>query len=80
MKVDIRGFRPALDPPRAGLFGSHAAAAVGVRAVVPHQVLALVRDVLGQLGQKVEDIEDLEVTAGARALGDPDSLRRNRLS
>jgi len=33
--------------------------------LIPHQVLALVRDVLSQFGQKVEKVEDLEVEARA---------------
>jgi hypothetical protein len=62
------------------LLGSHPAAAIGIPAVVPHQVLALVRDVLSQFGQEVEDVEDLEVAARAgsevlgRGLGEPATL------
>jgi hypothetical protein len=34
-----------------------------VPAVVPHEVFALVRDVLGDFGQEIEGAEDLEVAA-----------------
>gem|GEM_PF-4195517 len=42
--------------------GPHAPCVMGVPAIVARQVLALVRDVLGQFGQKVEGVEDLKIT------------------
>ena len=47
-----------------GLFGTQSAGLVGVVSVVADEVLVLVGDVLGQFGEEVEGLEDLEVAGG----------------
>jgi hypothetical protein len=46
-------------------FGPQAAGLVGVLAEVADQVLAGLGDVLGELGDKVQGVEDLEVAGDA---------------
>ena len=48
-----------------GLFGSHAAGLVGVVAIVADEVFAMIGDVLGEFGEEVKGIEDLEIAGDA---------------
>ena len=47
------------------LFGTHAPGLVGVVTVVADEVFALVGDVLGEFGEEVQGLKDLEVTGDA---------------
>lgn len=47
------------------MFAGQAAGLVGVAAVVADQVFALVGDVLGEFGEEVQGVEDLEVAGDA---------------
>ena len=47
-----------------GLFSAEAAGLIGVETVIADKVFALVGDVLGEFGQEVEGLEDIEVAGG----------------
>ena len=49
----------------AGGLGAHAAALIRVEAEIPHKMRPGVGDVLGDLGDEVQGVEDLEVAADA---------------
>ncbi len=56
--------------------GAGAAALVGVPAEVAHEMLAGVGDVLGELGDEVQCVEDLEVAGDPRTAAEQARARR----